>query len=172
MADELNPDLCVIGAGSGGLSVAAASAQLGVDVVLIEKGKMGGDCLNYGCVPSKAMIAAGKRAKAMRTSDVFGIASVEPQIDPRVHNVSDVAIDMAIGKQVQRRSGLFKQRPENNRNENQEHRRNNPVTILLGHSNNLLRNDCQHADDADQDEQAEKRQGKTGQRYRALALRQ
>ena len=52
-------DLCVIGAGSGGLSVAAAAAQLGVSVALVEKHKMGGDCLNYGCVPSKALIAAG-----------------------------------------------------------------------------------------------------------------
>ncbi|HSK29393.1 MAG TPA: FAD-dependent oxidoreductase, partial [Candidatus Limnocylindria bacterium] len=55
MADALKPDLCVIGAGSGGLSVAAGAAQLGADVVLIERHKMGGDCLNYGCVPSKAL---------------------------------------------------------------------------------------------------------------------
>ena len=48
----LHPYLCIIGAGSGGLSVAAAAAQLGVDTVLIERGRMGGDCLNYGCVPS------------------------------------------------------------------------------------------------------------------------
>ena len=52
MSHQITPDLCVIGAGSGGLSVAAAAAQLGVDVVLIERGKMGGDCLNTGCVPS------------------------------------------------------------------------------------------------------------------------
>jgi len=51
MEEVLTPDLCVIGAGSGGLSVAAAAAQFGVPVVLIEKGRMGGDCLNYGCVP-------------------------------------------------------------------------------------------------------------------------
>ncbi len=64
---ELQVDLCVIGAGSGGLSVAAAAAQLGVSVALIEKHKMGGDCLNYGCVPSKALIAAGRRAQLMRS---------------------------------------------------------------------------------------------------------
>ena len=58
-AGELRVDLCVIGGGSGGLALAAAAAQLGVSVALIEKGKMGGDCLNYGCVPSKALIAAG-----------------------------------------------------------------------------------------------------------------
>jgi pyruvate/2-oxoglutarate dehydrogenase complex dihydrolipoamide dehydrogenase (E3) component len=65
MTTGLTPDICVIGGGSGGLSVAAAAAAFGVDVVLIEKGKMGGDCLNYGCVPSKAMIAAGKHAHAI-----------------------------------------------------------------------------------------------------------
>ena len=81
MGDILTPDLCVIGAGSGGLSVAAAAAQFGVKVVLIEKDKMGGDCLNTGCVPSKALLAAGKRAHAMRTPQTFGIEGVEPQID-------------------------------------------------------------------------------------------
>ena len=62
MMVQLKPDLCVIGAGSGGLSVASAAAQLGAEVVLIERHKMGGDCLNYGCVPSKALLAAAKRA--------------------------------------------------------------------------------------------------------------
>jgi pyruvate/2-oxoglutarate dehydrogenase complex dihydrolipoamide dehydrogenase (E3) component len=86
MANVLKPDICVIGAGSGGLSVAAAAAAFGVPVVLIEKGKMGGDCLNYGCVPSKAMIAAGKLARSMRHADAFGIASVDPEIDFRKVN--------------------------------------------------------------------------------------
>ena len=70
----LTPDICVIGGGSGGLSVAAGAAAFGVSVVLIEKGRMGGDCLNYGCVPSKALVAAGKHAHAMRHGDKFGIA--------------------------------------------------------------------------------------------------
>ena len=65
MAEQLTPDLCVIGAGSGGLSVAAAAAAFGVPVVLIEKGKMGGDCLNTGCVPSKALIAAGRARRGV-----------------------------------------------------------------------------------------------------------
>src|SRR5262245_59220380 len=78
---ELTPDLCVIGGGSGGLSVAAAAAQLGVSVVLIEKHKMGGDCLNYGCVPSKALLAAAGRAHAMRTAAPFGIVPARPAID-------------------------------------------------------------------------------------------
>ena len=59
-------DIAVIGAGSGGLTVAAAAAQFGQTVVLFEKGEMGGDCLNYGCVPSKALLAAAKQAQAMR----------------------------------------------------------------------------------------------------------
>ena len=75
------PDLCVIGAGSGGLSVAAAAAALGVSVVLIEKHKMGGDCLNTGCVPSKALIAAARRAHEMRTSAAFGVTAKDVTVD-------------------------------------------------------------------------------------------
>lgn len=81
MTDILTPDICVIGAGSGGLSVAAGAAQMGADVVLIEKHKMGGDCLNYGCVPSKALLAAAKHAQAMRTGARFGVTPVEPEVD-------------------------------------------------------------------------------------------
>lgn len=86
MADTLTPDICIIGGGSGGLSVAAAAAAFGVSVVLIEKGRMGGDCLNYGCVPSKAIIAAGKHAEGLRHGVRFGIADVEPEIDFRAVN--------------------------------------------------------------------------------------
>ncbi|MBU2961849.1 FAD-dependent oxidoreductase [Citreicella sp. C3M06] len=77
----IKTDLCVIGAGSGGLSVAAGAAQMGVKVVLIEKGEMGGDCLNYGCVPSKALIAAAHRAHEMTTGAPFGIANEVPRVD-------------------------------------------------------------------------------------------
>src|SRR5260370_9819006 len=75
MAERLQPDICVIGAGSGGLSVAAAAAAFGVSVVLIEKDKMGGECLNTGCVPSKALIAAGKRAHALADARAFGVSA-------------------------------------------------------------------------------------------------
>ena len=74
-------DIAVIGAGSGGLTVAAAAAQFGQRVVLFEKGEMGGDCLNTGCVPSKALLAAGKQAQALRSGAALGIAAVEPQVD-------------------------------------------------------------------------------------------
>ena len=84
MANPLTPDICVIGAGSGGLTVAAAAASFGVPVVLIEKGKMGGDCLNYGCVPSKALLAAAKHVQSAREARDFGILGLdEPAIDMR-----------------------------------------------------------------------------------------
>ncbi|MBL8560458.1 MAG: FAD-dependent oxidoreductase [Hyphomonadaceae bacterium] len=78
---DIKADIAVIGAGSGGLSVAAGAAQLGLKVVLFERGEMGGDCLNYGCVPSKALIAAGKAAQTIRTASRFGIADAEPSVD-------------------------------------------------------------------------------------------
>lgn len=74
-------DICVIGAGSGGLSVAAGAAQLGRKVVLVEKAEMGGDCLNFGCVPSKALIAAARRAHAARESRAFGVAADTVSVD-------------------------------------------------------------------------------------------
>jgi pyruvate/2-oxoglutarate dehydrogenase complex dihydrolipoamide dehydrogenase (E3) component len=77
---RLTADVCVIGGGSGGLSIAAGAAQMGAKVVLLEGHKMGGDCLNYGCVPSKALLAAGKQAQAMRGSNSFGVAPVDPVI--------------------------------------------------------------------------------------------
>ncbi len=106
--EEISADLCVIGAGSGGLSVAAAAAAFGQSVVLLEKHKMGGDCLNYGCVPSKALIAAGKRAHAMRTADQFGIMSVEPAINPQAVNqhVRSVIAAIAPNDSVERFTGL------------------------------------------------------------------
>jgi len=77
----IDADLCVIGAGSGGLSVAAGAAQLGLRTILIERAEMGGDCLNSGCVPSKALLAAAKRAQAHRKSNIKGVAPHEPEID-------------------------------------------------------------------------------------------
>ncbi len=73
MKERIDTDVCVIGGGAGGLSFAAGAVQMGADVVLLEKGKMGGDCLNYGCVPSKALIAAGNAAYAVRASVKYGI---------------------------------------------------------------------------------------------------
>jgi pyruvate/2-oxoglutarate dehydrogenase complex dihydrolipoamide dehydrogenase (E3) component len=74
-------DFAIIGGGSAGLSLAAAAAQFGEKVVLFERGEMGGDCLNYGCVPSKSLIAAAKAAQAQRTSEKYGVAAVDPKIN-------------------------------------------------------------------------------------------
>lgn len=81
MSDRIATDLCVIGGGAGGLTVAAGAAQLGARTVLVERGTMGGDSLNCGCVPSKSLLAAAKRASLMREAGAFGIAPVEPRVD-------------------------------------------------------------------------------------------
>jgi pyruvate/2-oxoglutarate dehydrogenase complex dihydrolipoamide dehydrogenase (E3) component len=101
-------DLCIIGAGSAGLTVAAGAAQLGLKVVLVERGKMGGDCLNYGCVPSKALIAAAQAAQGMRRAGPFGIRAVEPEIDfaAVMDHVHGVIAAIAPNDSVERFEGL------------------------------------------------------------------
>lgn len=74
-------DIAVIGAGASGLSVASVAARLGLRVELIERNKMGGDCLNYGCVPSKALLAAAHAAEAARRAGRYGVRLGEPEID-------------------------------------------------------------------------------------------
>jgi len=83
MVRDIKTDICVIGAGSGGLSVAAGAQQMGADTVLIEKHSMGGDCLNFGCVPSKALLAAGHAAQHVRNAGRFGVDADAPKIDAR-----------------------------------------------------------------------------------------
>ncbi len=83
--DWVNPkpaekyDLVVIGAGTAGLVTAAGAAGLGAKVALIERHLMGGDCLNVGCVPSKALIRAARAAADLRSANEFGLRSV-PEI--------------------------------------------------------------------------------------------
>ena len=74
-------DLCVIGAGSAGLSVAYGASHLGRSVVLFERSEMGGDCLNTGCVPSKALIKAAKLAHSRGHGTAFGIKPTEAEVD-------------------------------------------------------------------------------------------
>ncbi len=107
MAD-LKTDILVIGAGSGGLSVAAGAAQMGASVILLEGHKMGGDCLNYGCVPSKALIASGKAAHAQRSGSAFGVADAPPQVDfaAAKDHVADVIAQIAPTDSVERFEGL------------------------------------------------------------------
>ncbi len=83
MADvrTLKADLCVIGGGSGGLSAAAGAAMLGLKVVLFEKHEMGGDCLNYGCVPSKALLACAKAAHAPAEAAKYGVTLPPASVD-------------------------------------------------------------------------------------------
>jgi len=107
LAELLTPDICVIGAGAGGLSVAAAAAAFGAPVVLIEKGNMGGNCLNCGCVPSKALIAAANRAHDSAAAGIFGV-DAEPRIDfARVHqHIRKVIAAIAPNDAKERFTGL------------------------------------------------------------------
>ncbi|MCR9113718.1 MAG: FAD-dependent oxidoreductase, partial [Rhodobacteraceae bacterium] len=79
--NRIKTDLLVIGAGSGGLSVAAGAVQMGADVTLLEGHKMGGDCLNFGCVPSKALIASGKAAYAQGHAAPYGVSDQAAEVD-------------------------------------------------------------------------------------------
>ena len=79
--EAITADLAVIGAGSAGLSVAAGAAQLGLKVVLFEAGEMGGDCLNYGCVPSKALVAVADAVHRARTGESLGVAATDVRVD-------------------------------------------------------------------------------------------
>jgi len=105
---KISTDICVIGGGSGGLSVAAGAVQMGAKVVLLEAGEMGGDCLNYGCVPSKALLAAGKHAHMFGHSEEFGIAAAVPQVDFKKVNahVKDVIATIAPIDSQERFEGL------------------------------------------------------------------
>ncbi|KJE33854.1 dihydrolipoamide dehydrogenase [Thalassospira sp. HJ] len=100
----INTDICVIGAGSGGLSVAAGAVQMGAKVVLIEKGKMGGDCLNTGCVPSKALLAAAHAAENARQASRFGVltGSVDVDFGRAIDHVHSVIADIAPHDSVER----------------------------------------------------------------------
>jgi pyruvate/2-oxoglutarate dehydrogenase complex dihydrolipoamide dehydrogenase (E3) component len=108
MAETIKCDICVIGAGSAGLSVAAGAAQLGARTVLFERDEMGGDCLNTGCVPSKALLAAAHAAQGVRDTTRFGLAATEPGVHfPSVmSHVRDVIAAIAPNDSVARFEGL------------------------------------------------------------------
>ena len=105
---EIRTDLLVIGAGSGGLSVAAGAVQMGADVTLVEGGEMGGDCLNFGCVPSKALIASAKAAHAFAHPAAPGVAPVPPRPDyaAAMEGVQDVIARIAPHDSQERFEGL------------------------------------------------------------------
>ncbi len=108
MTETLKVDICVIGAGSGGLAVAAGASQMGASCVLIEKNKMGGDCLNYGCVPSKSLLAAGRAAGNAHDAGRFGINVNGAEVDfARVHaHVHGVIAALEPHDSVERFEGL------------------------------------------------------------------
>jgi pyruvate/2-oxoglutarate dehydrogenase complex dihydrolipoamide dehydrogenase (E3) component len=108
MTEKLTPDICVIGAGPGGLSVAAAAAAFDVPTVLIERHKMGGDCLNTGCVPSKALLAAARRAEATRRAGTFGLDGRNIGVNfAKVHDhVQGVIAAVSPADSAQRFTGL------------------------------------------------------------------
>lgn len=105
---RLKTDLLVIGAGSGGLSLAAGAVQMGASVILLEGHKMGGDCLNFGCVPSKALIASGKAAYAQSHAAQYGVADQNPQVDYAAakDHVADVIAQIAPVDSQERFEGL------------------------------------------------------------------
>jgi pyruvate/2-oxoglutarate dehydrogenase complex dihydrolipoamide dehydrogenase (E3) component len=105
---HMNTDICVIGAGSGGLSVAAGAAQMGARVVLFEADRMGGDCLNSGCVPSKALLAAARAAHHAHGRPEMGVTGSAPQIDfaaVKAH-VAETVAAIAPHDSVERFTGL------------------------------------------------------------------
>jgi pyruvate/2-oxoglutarate dehydrogenase complex dihydrolipoamide dehydrogenase (E3) component len=106
--ETIRPDLCVIGAGSGGLSVAAGAVQMGASVALIEGAEMGGDCLNAGCVPSKALLAAARQAHALGAGAPFGVAPAAAEVDfaKVMAHVRDVIASIAPHDSQERYEGL------------------------------------------------------------------
>ena len=79
--DHHDCDICVIGGGAGGLSLAAGAAQMGAKILLFEAAAMGGDCLNNGCVPSKALLAAAKAAHHAHGAAHMGVRGAPPRVD-------------------------------------------------------------------------------------------
>jgi len=93
LADTLTPDLCVIGAGPAGLSVAEAARALGLSVVIVDKGRLGGKALHTGAVPARALAAAAAHAHAMRNGASFGITADAIKVNfRRVHDHVDAVI--------------------------------------------------------------------------------
>ncbi|MEL0206003.1 MAG: FAD-dependent oxidoreductase [Alphaproteobacteria bacterium] len=106
--NKISTDICIIGGGSGGLSVAAGAAQMGARVVLFEAGEMGGDCLNSGCVPSKALLAAGKAAHHTTGRPEMGVTGVPASINfaaTKAH-IAEVIDKIAPHDSVERFTGL------------------------------------------------------------------
>lgn len=105
---QFDRNLIVIGAGAAGLVSSYIAATVKARVTLVEAGKMGGDCLNYGCVPSKAIIRSAKLAQHMRDGDKYGLESAPAQFSFRkvMQRVHDVIRQVEPHDSVERYSGL------------------------------------------------------------------
>ncbi|MDE3026939.1 MAG: FAD-dependent oxidoreductase [Paracoccaceae bacterium] len=105
---QFDRNLIVIGAGAAGLVSAYIGAAVKAKVTLVEAEKMGGDCLNYGCVPSKALIKSAKLAHQMRHAETYGLSPVEPAFSFRrvMARVHGVIADVAPHDSVERYEGL------------------------------------------------------------------
>lgn len=108
MTTHLQADIAIIGGGAGGLSVAAGASQMGANVVLVEHKKMGGDCLNVGCVPSKSLLAAAKSAYQIQQTEKFGVStqSVEINFSKVMQHVKSVIDAITHNDSVERFEGL------------------------------------------------------------------
>ncbi len=101
-------DIAIIGAGSAGLVVASAAASMGAHVLLVENRKMGGDCLNYGCVPSKAFLKSAHLAQKIKKAHLYGLdaATCKPSITKVMKRVASVIAEIAPHDSVERFQGL------------------------------------------------------------------
>lgn len=108
MNETIICDLAIVGGGAAGLSLAAGCSQLGMKVVLIESGKMGGDCLNYGCVPSKALLGSAKMFYHMKHAAAFGIKCKDLSVNflQVMEHVHQVIANIAKNDSVERFESL------------------------------------------------------------------
>jgi len=106
MNNTIKVDIAIIGAGSAGLSLAAGAAQLGLKVALIEKAKMGGDCLNYGCVPSKSFLSAAKKVWRNRQNEFLKTEKAELNFEKVMAHVQQVINTIAPNDSQERFEGL------------------------------------------------------------------
>jgi pyruvate/2-oxoglutarate dehydrogenase complex dihydrolipoamide dehydrogenase (E3) component/uncharacterized membrane protein YdjX (TVP38/TMEM64 family) len=101
-------NLIVIGAGAGGLVTALIGATVRAKVTLIEKGEMGGDCLNTGCVPSKALIRSARTAHEIRTAAAYGVKPAEPEVRfaEVIERIHRIVAEIAPADSVERYTSL------------------------------------------------------------------
>src|SRR6201987_3315108 len=98
-------DLVILGGGSGGYAAALRAAQLGLDVALVEKDKLGGTCLHRGCIPTKALLHAGEVADLARAGEQFGVQTAFNGVDMKGVNAYKDGVVSRLYKGLQ---GLFK----------------------------------------------------------------